>query len=339
MNSRSPRLFPWIRNVLTVALSCSMIAGADWAASAKAGPASPVGGLSITTDPAEAAIYVDGRLAGSSPLHLPEVAAGDHRVRVVKSGYLENARIVTVAAGKPKSVQITLTRLTETSSAATSQVTSTGGGGGGSKKWLWIGAAGAGAAAAVLLATRNHAPSPGTASVSPSGTGIPGVTNFTFTSQGASDSDGDTLSFSWNFGDGASGTGATAQHVFPNAGTFTVSLTVSDGKKDAKAPDVSVTTRSINGTWSSNLSGTIRTWTLSASGTSVSGTYSSNGAPGTPGSVSGTMTSARGFSGTSMLVGFIPFRFAGDFDSAVSTLTVIANDSGFNNTTLVFNRQ
>ena len=137
----------------------------------------------------------------------------------------------------------------------------------------------------------------------------------------------------------ASATGQTASHVFPNPGTFNVSLTVSDGKASVKAPDVSVTTRNINGTWSSNLSGTIRTWTLSQSGTSVSGSYTSNGAPGTPGTVWGSMTSPRAFSGTAMLVGFIPFRFVGDFDAAVNTLTGIANDSGFNNTTLIFNRQ
>lgn len=339
MKSRSPHLFPWLRSVLTVALSCSMIAGADWAASAKGGPANPVGGLSITTDPADAAVYVDGRLAGSSPLHLPEVAAGDHRVRVVKSGYLENARIVTVAAGQPKSVQITLTRTSDTSNAAASQVTSTGGGGGGSKKWLWIGVAGAGAATAVLLANRNHAPTPGTVNVSPSGTAVSALTNLTFTSQGASDQDGDSLTFSWNFGDGGSGTGATASHVFPTPGTFNVSLTVSDGKKDAKAPDVSITVRNVNGTWTSNRLGVTRVWTFTQSGTNAAGSYSSTNFQGVPGTVTGTMRSPRTISGSAMLIGVIPFTFTGDFDSAVSALNVVANGSGFDNTPLTFTRQ
>ena len=63
-----------------------------------------------------------------------------------KSGYLENARMVTIAAGAPKTIQVTLTRMRETANAGQVVTPIGGGGGGGSKKWFYI--AGAGAAAA-----------------------------------------------------------------------------------------------------------------------------------------------------------------------------------------------
>jgi hypothetical protein len=45
----------------------------------------------------------------------------------------------------------------------------------------------------------------------------------------ATDAEGDTVSYVWNFGDGATGGGASASHTYNAAGTFTVTLTASDG--------------------------------------------------------------------------------------------------------------
>ena len=52
----------------------------------------------------------------------------------------------------------------------------------------------------------------------------------TFNGTGSSDPDGDAIvSYSWNFGDGTTDTGAVVSHSYSSVGTFTVTLTVSDG--------------------------------------------------------------------------------------------------------------
>ncbi|HCE42492.1 MAG TPA: hypothetical protein DET40_02970, partial [Lentisphaeria bacterium] len=60
-------------------------------------------------------------------------------------------------------------------------------------------------------------------------TGAPGVT-VSFSGATSSDSDGTIASYAWNFGDSTTGTGATATHAYAAAGTYTVSLTVTDNR-------------------------------------------------------------------------------------------------------------
>jgi len=65
--------------------------------------------LLVESEPGGASVYVDGRLAGETPLTLRAIAAGVHRVRVLRLGYLENSRIVTIKADTPATVRVRLT--------------------------------------------------------------------------------------------------------------------------------------------------------------------------------------------------------------------------------------
>lgn len=49
-----------------------------------------------------------------------------------------------------------------------------------------------------------------------------------FSGSGSYDVDGNIISYNWNFGDGTLGSGLSVAHVFQNAGTFVVSVTVKD---------------------------------------------------------------------------------------------------------------
>lgn len=59
--------------------------------------------------------------------------------------------------------------------------------------------------------------------------------------QGSTDADGDVASHSWDFGDGTVASGATAQHTYTEAGTYTVTLTVTDDKGDTATSTESIT--------------------------------------------------------------------------------------------------
>jgi hypothetical protein len=71
--------------------------------------ADAVGSLAIESEPTGASVYVDGRLAGQTPLTLSTIAAGVHRVRLLRLGYLENSRLVTVKAGSRATLWARLT--------------------------------------------------------------------------------------------------------------------------------------------------------------------------------------------------------------------------------------
>jgi len=66
----------------------------------------------------------------------------------------------------------------------------------------------------------------------------------TFDGSASYDSDGGELTYAWDFGDGTTGEGMTPQHTYAMAGTYTVSLTVTDN--DQKS-DTASTTATISG--------------------------------------------------------------------------------------------
>jgi PEGA domain-containing protein/PKD domain-containing protein len=251
MSRSSPRIPSFLRSSVSLALAAAMVVGAGAAETPK-GSAAATGALSITTEPDGADVYVDGRLTGQTPANVGALTAGEHRVRIVKSGYLENARVVTLTAGEATRLNVKLTKTDGISNeTAAGQVTSTGGGGGGGfPKWAWAAIAGGAVVGIVLALPKNKAPVPGTITVSPTATGMAGQTSFTFTSTGASDPDKDTLTKTWTSSDGGSGTGDTFTRTFATAGSFQVNLKVSDGKLDASAPAASVTVGpNMSATW------------------------------------------------------------------------------------------
>lgn len=76
------------------------------------------------------------------------------------------------------------------------------------------------------LETRNCAP---VSDFSVSGTAKEG-SSVSFDASASSDADGDAITYSWNFGDGSSATGAQTSHTYAVAGTYGITLTVTDSK-------------------------------------------------------------------------------------------------------------
>jgi PKD repeat protein len=62
------------------------------------------------------------------------------------------------------------------------------------------------------------------------GAAVSNEENCNFNASGTTDADNDTLVYSWSFGDGATAQGKAVTHIYPNVGTYNVTLNVSDGK-------------------------------------------------------------------------------------------------------------
>ena len=210
------------------------------------GPAAGV--LTVTTQPAGATVYVAGRRQGSTPVEIAGLPAGEHRVTIVRDGYVNNSRLMPLAPSRNELLNVELTPAAGGSGAAEmaemQQETAAGGGGGG--WWRWAALAGGGGAAALLLLPKNQPPVAGL-NVSPSGSGMAGVTQYSFDGGSSSDPDNDSLTYSWNFGDGTTGSGVRASHVYASAGNYSVTLTVSDGKEQATTSGSVTVARNLDG--------------------------------------------------------------------------------------------
>jgi hypothetical protein len=290
------------------------------------GQASP---LTVTSDPPGAAVYVDDALVGETPVTAENVPAGPHRVRVLRVGYLENVQVLDVIADQPIVHHVRLTPILQ-QPAATLSTSSTASepppaetvdrpwfAG---KRWLWIGlAGGGGAVAAASLRGSPEVPlTAGTVFISPS-TGLQGGTTITFASQGSDGGSGSPLTHTWNFGNGSSAIGALVTHVYNSAGTFSVTVDVSDGKTSATATG-SIAIKSLTGTWRGTLAGVFDvTMTLTQTGTTVAGTYRDQVATG---AITGTVRPASpSVNLTIGLAGFPLASYAADPAADVNTLT------------------
>ena len=311
-----------VRLFVSAALAAFLVAGAE-----------TPGTLSVASDPPGAAVYVDGRFVGETPLDVKNLPPGDHRVRLVKDGYLENGRVVSVSAGKAGSLQVRLTARTAADALPEGQAGGgiSSGGVGGGKKWLWIGlAGGGGAAAATLWLLRERISS---ISASPA-SGLQAGTAIAFSAAGVGSGD----SLSWDFGDGTTSSDRNPTHVYNTAGTFTAKCTV--GRSSATT---TVTIKSLTGTWRGNFPGTtpvVGTLVLTQTGAAIGGTFSDPVFG--PGSITGD-SRVRTTSPRVMIVitqpPFTPFTFTGEPGADVNSIVGVLNQSGFNNDPLTITRQ
>lgn len=125
-----------------------------------------------------------------------------------------------------------------------------------------------------------------------------------FDASASRDADGDTLSYRWSFGDGTLGGGDRIAHTFAAGGTYTVALTVDDGKGGRTRVEQTVTV-------SSGASATAVVNTLARvrdligqplAGVTVSASVPTPGVPGTPSAVTGADGEATLATGTGVPV-------------------------------------
>jgi serine/threonine-protein kinase len=97
---------------LTIPLSREPEAAAARGAAPLTPPASQsfAGSLVVDSRPSGAKVYVDGRLAGTTPLAMAEVRAGEHAIRIEREGYRMWSSSVRVVAAEQNRVTASLER-------------------------------------------------------------------------------------------------------------------------------------------------------------------------------------------------------------------------------------
>jgi large repetitive protein len=118
-----------------------------------------------------------------------------------------------------------------------------------------------------------------------------------FNGSGSSDVDGDALTFAWDFGDGSTATGVAPSHAYADNGTYTVTLTVTDGYGNSASDTAIVTVTNVAPTAAlsgpaSGVRGQDRGFTFSATDpsavdTAAGFTYSVNWGDGTSSTIAG----------------------------------------------------
>jgi hypothetical protein len=203
------------------------------------------------------------------------------------------------------------------------------------------GGAAVGGIVAVKKLTANKPPTINGQVTATATTALLGLNSAITFSVDATDPDsGDTLTFTWDFGDGATdtGSGKQATHSYTTAGTFTVKVTVSDGKESVSGQTASpVTVKSLAASWRSNAiqsqAGTLgMVFALTQSGNSLTGTFTQGSGTGpiTNGSIKASQPQVT-FTVTPSIgtTTFPPFTFTGNLSADYNTITGVLNGSGY----------
>jgi len=69
------------------------------------------GNVSVTSDPAGAAIFLDNRSVGISPLTADDIAAGNHHITLTREGFQDYSTSILVTAGNTSTVSVTLLKV------------------------------------------------------------------------------------------------------------------------------------------------------------------------------------------------------------------------------------
>jgi hypothetical protein len=62
------------------------------------------GTLDFSTDPSDAQLYIDGKLMGNTPISVPGIDPGEHKIKLVKEGYAPIEKTFNFAPGQRQSI-------------------------------------------------------------------------------------------------------------------------------------------------------------------------------------------------------------------------------------------
>ncbi len=70
----------------------------------------PTGSAQIRTEPPGADVLIDGQPRGRTPLSVADLTVGAHRIEISLDGFVQEQRVITIAAGAPSEIDVTLSR-------------------------------------------------------------------------------------------------------------------------------------------------------------------------------------------------------------------------------------